>query len=212
MNNVLQLKGRFEQRPNGSKPGAPQLPKGKSVSASHLNELAKQLERILDYWKANTVINGALVSVHYKHIVAKSNRLKILLAEKGKSPTESIRGAKFVWESNDTGKEIQKHVFTHFVSLDAIKKSIEVLKQTTMILEKQYGGSINSEILEELGKKSKANFIEVAKTVFLRTVVDGYYVERFDVDRATEEITEEAIITIYQTGVETKQLLSKFGI
>ena len=212
MNNILQLKGRFEQRPNASRPGSPKLPKGKSVSASHLYELAKQLERILAYWTKNTDINGALVSVHYKHIVAKSNRLKILLAEKGKTPTDSIRGAKFVWEPNDVGEEVQKHVFTHFVSLEAIEKSIEVLNQTASIIEKQYRGSVNSEIIEELGKKSKYNFAEVPKTNFLRTVVDGFYVEKFDIDRATEEITEEAIITIYQTGVDTKMLLSKFGI
>ena len=212
MNNILQLKGRFEQRPNASRPGSPKLPKGKSVSASHLYELAKQLERILAYWTKNTDINGALVSVHYKHIVAKSNRLKILLAEKGKTPTDSSRGAKFVWEPNDVGEEVQKHVFTHFVSLEAIEKSIEVLNQTASIIEKQYRGSVNSEIIEELGKKSKYNFAEVPKTNFLRTVVDGFYVEKFDIDRATEEITEEAIITIYQTGVDTKRLLSKFGI
>lgn len=212
MNNILQLKGRFEQRPNGSRPGSPKLPKGKTVSASHLYELVKQLERILVYWTKNTDINGALVSVHYKHIVAKSNRLKILLAENGKTPTDSIRGVKFVWEPDDVGKEVQKHVFTHFVSLKAIEKSIEVLKQTASIIEQHYSGSVNSEIIEELGEKSKYSFSEVPKTNFLRTVVDGFYVEKFDVDRATEEITEEAIITIYQTGVDTKRLLSKFGI
>lgn len=212
MNNILQLKGRFEQRPNGSRPGSPKLPKGKTVSASYLYELAKQLERILVFWTKNTDINGALVSVHYKHIVAKSNRLKILLAENGKMPTDSIRGVKFVWEPDDVGKEVQKHVFTHFVSLKAIEKSIEVLKQTASIIEQHYSGSVNSEIIEELGEKSKYSFSEVPKTNFLRTVVDGFYVEKFDVDRATEEITEEAIITIYQTGVDTKRLLSKFGI
>ena len=212
MNNILQLKGRFEQRSNASRPGSPKLPKGKSVSASHLYELAKQLERILVYWKKNADIDGALVSVHYKHIVAKSNRLKILLAENGKMPTDSIRGVKFVWEPDDAGKEVQKHVFTHFVSLKAIEKAIEVLKQTASIIEKHYSGSVNSEIIEDLGEKSKYNFVEVPKTNFLRTVVDGFYVEKFDIDRATEEITEEAIITIYQTGVDTKRLLSKFGI
>lgn len=212
MNNILQLKGRFEQRPNGSRPGSPKLPKGKTVSASHLYELAKQLERILVFWTKNTDINGALVSVHYKHIVAKSNRLKILLAENGKTPTDSIRGVKFVWEPDDFGKEVQKHVFTHFVPLKAIEKSIEVLKQTASIIEQHYSGSVNSEIIEELGEKSKYSFSEVPKTNFLRTVVDGFYVEKFDVDRATEEITEEAIITIYQTGIDTKRLLSKFGI
>lgn len=212
MNNILQLKGRFEQRPNGSRPGLPKLPKGKTVSSSHLYELANQLERILGYWKKNTDIDGALVSVHYKHVVAKSNRLKILLAENGKTPTDSIRGVKFVWEPDDAGKEVQKHVFTHFVSLKAIEKAIEVLKQTGSIIEKHYKGSISSEIIEDLGEKAKYNFTEVPKTNFLRTVVDGFYVEKFDIDRATEEITEEAIITIYQTGVDTKRLLSKFGI
>lgn len=212
MNNILQLKGRFEQRPNGSRPGSPKLPKRKTVSASHLYELAKQLERIRIFWTKNTDINGALVSVHYKHIVAKSNRLKFLLAENGKTPTDSIRGVKFVWEPDDVGKEVQKHVFTHFVSLKAIEKSIEVLKQTASIIEQHYNGFVNSEIIEELGERSKYSFSEVPKTNFLRTVVDGFYVEKFDVDRATEEITEEAIITIYQTGVDTKRLLAKFGI
>ena len=47
MNSILQLKGRFEQRSNRSRPGSPKLPKGKRVSASHLRELEKQLERIL---------------------------------------------------------------------------------------------------------------------------------------------------------------------
>ena len=210
MNDILQLKGRFQQRPNPSRPGSPKLPKGKSVSASHLYELANQLERILVYWTKNTDINGALVSVHYKHIVAKSNRLKILLAENGKTPTDSIRGVKFVWEQDDVGKEMQKHVFTHFVSLKAIEKSIEGLKKSASIIEKYYSGFIDSEIIEDLGRKY--NFTEIAKTNFLRTVVDGFYVEKFDVDRATDEITEEAIITIYQTGVDTKRLLSKFGI
>ena len=212
MNNILQLKGRFEQRPNGSRPGSPKLPKRKTVSASHLYELAKQLERIRIFWTKNTDINGALVSVHYKHIVAKSNRLKFLLAENGKTPTDSIRGVKFVWEPDDVGKEVQKHVFTYFVSLKAIEKSIEVLKQTASIIEQHYNGFVNSEIIEELGERSKYSFSEVPKTNFLRTVVDGFYVEKFDVDRATEEITEEAIITIYQTGVDTKRLLAKFGI
>lgn len=210
MNSILQLKGRFEQRSNRSRPGSPKLPKGKSVSASHLRELEKQLERIFVYWTENKDIRGALVSVHYKHIVAKSNRLKILLSENGKSPTESIRGAKFVWEPDQKGNEVQKHVFTHFVSLQAIEKSIDVLKKTASIIEQYYKGSVPSEVIEELGEKY--HFHEVPKTSFLKTVVDGFYVERFDIDRATEEITEEAIITIYQTGVDTKKLLSKFGI
>ena len=118
MNSILQLKGRFEQRSNRSRPGSPKLPKGKSVSASHLRELEKQLERILVYWTENKDIRGALVSVHYKHIVAKSNRLKILLSENGKF-TDRInsRGPKFVWEPDQKGNEVQKSCFYAFCFL-----------------------------------------------------------------------------------------------
>ena len=212
MNNILQLKGRFEQRPNRSKPGSPKLPKGKSVSSLHLIELSEQLKRILQYWKTNTDISGALVSVHYTHIVAKSNRLKILLSENSKSPAESIRGVKFIWEPDEDGKEIQKHVFTHYVSLKTIEKAIEVLSETISVIEKYFNGIITSEETEKIAGTPADRFSEFSKSNFLNAVVDGFYVESFDIDRAAEEITEESIITIYQTGIETKKLLSKFGI
>ncbi len=208
MNNILQLKGRFEQRPNSSKPGSPKLPKGKSVYSLHLIELSEQLKRILQYWKTNTDISGALVSVHYTHIVAKSNRLKILLSENSKS----IRGAKFIWEPDEDGKEIQKHIFTHYVSLKAIEKAIEVLGETISVIEKYFNGIITSEETEKIAETPADRFSEFSKSNFLNAVVDGFYVESFDIDRATEDITEESIITIYQTGIETKKLLSKFGI
>ncbi len=213
MNNILQLKGRFDQRPNGSKPGSPKLPKGKNVEAIHLRELADQLGKILTYWQRNTDIEGALVSVHYKHIVAKSNRMKAVLAEGSKAPTESIRGAKFVWEKDADGKTIQKHVFTHFVKLNTIEKSIELLDKAATVIESQYGGSLSSQDCEKIADKGEYSSNDiVSKSAFLKTVVDGNYVERFDVDRANEEITQDSIITIYQTGVETKKLLAKFGI
>ena len=43
MNNLLQLKGTFEQASRSSRPGAPNLPAGKSVKVSHLKQLQKNL-------------------------------------------------------------------------------------------------------------------------------------------------------------------------
>ena len=214
MNSVLQLKGRFEQRSNPSRPGPPHLPKGKSVSAVHLRELSSQMKRILGYWETNTIIQGALVSVHYKHIVAKTNRLKILLSENSRSPLESIKGAKFVWEADERGQEIQKHVFTHYVSLKALETTVRILNGAAALIEEHFNGMINSEELDQAGKEAKyvRIFSPISKTAFLKAVVDGFYVERFEIDRADETITEDSIVTIYQTDVETKKLLSKFGI
>ena len=213
MNSILQLKGRFEQRPNRSTPGLPKLPKGKTVTSDHLKELAQQILTILRYWQTNTDIGGALVSVHYKQIVAKSNRLKAVLAEGSKPPTDSIRGAKFIWEKDESGKTTQKHVFTHFVKLETLEKSVNLLNNVASIIDIEYDGSLTSEKCERIADKSEYyNDEMVSRSAFLKTVVDGNYVERFDVDRADEEITQDSIITIYQTGVETKKLLAKFGI
>ena len=103
MNSILHLKGRFDQRPNPNKPGPAILPKGKSVSSSHIHALQQQLSEILVYWTEHREIAGALISVHYQHVIAKSNRIRILLAEANGSPVDSIRGAKFVWDVCEDG-------------------------------------------------------------------------------------------------------------
>lgn len=213
MNNILQLKGRFEQRPNTSKPGPAVLPKGKSVSSVHVRTLQSQLEDILKHWSEHKEIAGALVSVHYKHVVAKSNRLRILLAESGKSPVDSIRGAKFVWEMDEDGQEIQKHVFTHYISLKALEKAITLLQNTADVIDSGYEGEITSKDTERIAAIKEFPFHEIiAKSSLLRVVLDCHYVESFNIDRVDESITEESIITIYRTNIETKALLRKFGI
>ena len=75
MNNILTLKGHFEQRPNPSSFGPLNLPKNKCVTSTHLRTMSAQLQDILKFWTQHREIAGALVSVHYKHVVAKSNRI-----------------------------------------------------------------------------------------------------------------------------------------
>ena len=213
MNSILQLKGRFEQRPNTSKPGTPNLPKNSWVTSLQVQQLKKQLQDILVYWNANSEIEGALVSVHYKHIVAKSNRLHILLSSTGQTPIESIRGAKFEWEPDQNGKLVQKHVFTHYVPLVALHKAIETLNAVESIIDDGYAGKITNMDTERIvSEKRFAYQKRIPVTNFLYALLDSWYVERFDIDRACEDIQEESIVTIFKTRVETKQLLSKFGI
>ncbi len=211
MNNILQLKSQFYPRKNPNKPSAPNLPVGKSVKVEHIVELIKQLKDILNYWEENTDIEGALVSVHYNSIVAKSNRIKGVLSEKSHSPLESIRGAKFVWEPDETGVMKQKHVFTHYVSLETIQNTIDNLQLVEGIIRESYSSEITYEHLQQISK-GKYKYEKPARTMFPKFVVDAYHVEKFDIDAATEEVTEESIITIYKTVPDTKALLRKFGI
>lgn len=212
MNNILQLKGRFEKRKNDAGFGPAKLPAKQSVTSLHLNDLAAQLIRIKEYWIKNQDIAGAIVSVHYTRVVAKSNRLRILLSEKGKSPIDSIRGAKFVTETAMDGGEIHKHVFTHYVQIEAIDKAINNLVLASKIIQEAYSGRITSEDTEKLGKEYPYTRQDMKKTNFLYTVLDAFFVEYFDIDMSDEPVTEERIITIYRTNIETKKLLAKFGI
>lgn len=210
MNNLLELKGQFMHRKNTSAFGPLNLPKGSVVTEEHLHDLKEQLSGVLETWIEDTTIRGALVSVHYKTVIAKSNRIQILLSDAGKKPNDSVRGAKFVWE-NTFERMRQKHVFTHFVSLEAIRKSIQILETTTKIVSEEYGGEITEGNTAEINS-GKYNNRLMSKSAFLRVITDANYVEFFAVDKVTEPIREESIITIYKTNVDTQKLFSRFGI
>lgn len=213
MNDVLVLKGKFDSKPNSKTVVKINLPKKAIVTSNDIETLIEDLLKVLSFWKQkdNNIIGGALVSVHYKHVVAKSNRIKYLFKKGGIKPNDSIRGAKFVWEENDKHKIIQKHVFTHFVSIEAIEDSINKLKLAKSVLDNYYN-SIASSITTQSINDGKYKFSEISKSAFLNIITDCFYVEHFDVDKVDDEIKEESIVTIYKTGVDTKKLLSSFGI
>ena len=142
MNNILQLRGQFQKRKNVNGFGPTNLPKGSKITAEHVGNMKQQLKQLEDYWKNEMTIGGVLISVHYKCIVAKSNRLQILLGEKNSHPNMSIRGAKFVDENNAKNEKVKKHVFTYFISFEALRKSIQYLEKCELVLNKYYNGEI----------------------------------------------------------------------
>lgn len=207
MNSILELKGQFQQQSNQSGFGAANLPKGKSVKVAHLIELRDQLNRLLVYWEKDNTINGALVSVYYYHVVAKSNRLKGLLCSGSEDPNNSIRGSKFY------GDAPIQHVFTHYVKLDVLRESINRLNIAAGIVQNNYEGEISADELEAISKNRVVyTNRHLAKSNFVKVIVDAYYVEKFSLDRDVDRVDGNTIITIYKTDVKTIDLLSKFGI
>ena len=206
MNKILQLKGQFSHQPNSNRPGPPNLPMNKNVSADHIDYLVANLKSILSYWENDTRIGGALVSVHYEVVVAKSNRLKTILGEGSKHPNESIRGAKFEGEVPH-----RHHVFTHFVSLDAIRRSIDLLSECSHVVKATYKGTIGYNDLEIINK-SKNDIGKLKRTVFAKAIVDSYWVNSFEIDRAEMLDVDRAVITLYRTSVPVKKILETIGI
>ncbi len=207
MNNILQLKGQFQFQQNQSSFGPTNIPVGGTVEVSHLKTLRSQLESLLKYWEKDTSIQGALVSVYYYHVVAKSNRIKSLLCLGSKDPNDSIRGSKFY------GDNPIQHVFTYYIKTDALRESIRRITVCIEIIKKRYSGRITYNDIKQLNDHPNRSFHpSLSQTNFIRVITDSYYVERFTIDRDVEAATENTIITLYKTDVKTTDLLQSIGI
>ncbi len=88
------------------------------------------------------------------------------------------------------------------------------LEKAINILNKEFGGEISYEIIEQINKKKiqyKSDTI-MAKTNFLKVIVDAYYVEKFDIPSDDVSFNTDAIVTIYKTDIDTIKLLDTIGI
>lgn len=211
MNELLQLKGQFKQEPRGGKYGGRKLPDTKNkiirIEIEKINNLISDLESLKKYWSNETLVDGAFVSVHYRGITAKSNRIAGLLGDSKNKPNSSVVGAKF---SED--KENIYHIITHYVSLDIIDKSIRELKATKSIMTEHFKNGVTNDIINS--ENSKQIFLnpQISKNVFTNIIVDSYYVDSFRVPSNDFSSEKNSIITIYKTKLNTIDLLKKTGI
>lgn len=211
MNNLLHLKGTFYDQKNPNHFGPSNLPKNKFVTSDHILQLIHQLKNIKNFWLSNNDINGALVSVHYIQVIAKTNRIKSCLSEKGKSPNNSIRGSKFGYIYKDNNKK-KNHIFTHYVKIETIQKTIDNLSLVFDIISSDYDGKINYQDIKNIQNGIYLYKEKINQSTFINLIIDAYFVYKFSIDKNEDTITERSIVTIYQTDVDTNTLLSKLGI
>lgn len=206
MNNVLELKGkRFVQA--SKKPGGGSIAMNSQVivTSQHLQNLAVKLNRIYDFWlQESRPFSGTLVSVHYNKIVAKSNRIAGLF--KGDKSNYSIVGAKFNTEKT-------KHIITYYFSLNDISKSISLLHEVETIINSFFKNGITKSILDNSIGFDKIYFKKhsFSLTTFKQIIADVSYIDNFEIEMASQQF-KESIITLYDTGVDTKELFKNIGI
>lgn len=206
MNSLLQLKGHFEQRSNPNRPGPRNLPTGQEIHVAHVSDLKMQLSELAAFWADKTLFTKALVSVHYTDVVAKSNRIKDLLSESPKGANESIVGARF----DETGDGI-KHVITHCVFRDTIKKAVAELDECIQVLNTQFSGKLSVSQIDDINL-NRVSINGMAKTKFVSLMVDCFHVEFINIDTDKDPIEERSIVTLYETDVRSSQILRQIGI
>lgn len=207
MNNLLELKGKFDQKKRDSRFGAKNLPNNNcEVTKEHLQNLYSQLNAIYKYWKDNNILNKCLFSVYYSDIIAKSNRISTLFSKDVENTNDTIVGAKYV------GIDKKKHVITHCITYYNLEDSILKIEIAIKTIESLFNGKINSSQIEKINKNEIELPNGVLKTKFIGTIIDCYFVEQFNIDTDFDKITEDQIITIYDTGIDIVELMHKIGI
>lgn len=205
-NNVLELRGkRFVQAARTGNNGGASMNSRREVTIENIDQLKNKIEQIKQFWiRENKPFSGALVSVHYCKIVAKSNRIAGLL--KGKNSNTAIVGAKFNEKKN-------KHIITYYLTISDLEKSIQLLQKAKDILIKHYNGSINKESFDDKKKISRIKFDKsvISKSLFKQVIADVSYIEDFEVDLADRK-KSESIVTLFNTDMDIQKLLKKLGI
>ncbi|WP_242836943.1 S8 family peptidase [Dehalobacter restrictus] len=147
---------------------------------------------------------GILISVYYNKIVAKSNRISGLF--RGKDSNFAIVGAKFNGEKS-------KHIITYFLDIIDLDKSIDLLSKASDVLNSRFQDGINKTIFDDNKIIDKVPFkqFSMSKSVFKQVVADVSYIDDFEVEMAPPQL-KQSIITIYNTGTDTKILFKNIGI
>lgn len=204
MNNILKLKGKFINKKYDKPSGSRNISSNSTVSYDILETKIEQLKLLQEFWSTQNYFDGALISVHYNRMIAKTNRIAGILYEKGKTPNESIVGARF--------SKNQKHIITHFVKKETITNSINELNTAIDILKREYAGVLSTEQIEKINKNNFPSKYNMSCTRFKNLIVDSYYVEYFGVDNNEVPYDERCIVSLFDTNTETIELLKSLNI
>lgn len=206
MNNVLELKGkRFVQAAKSVSGGGPAMNSHIIVTSQLLQKLAAKLSQIYDFWvHERRPFQGTLISVFYNKIVAKSNRISGLF--RGDKSNYSVVGAKF-------NKDKTKHIITYYLSLDDLINSVTLLYQVDNVVNAFFENGVSKVIFENTNLLNHINFrkFNISKSLFRQIIADVSYIESFEVEMATHQF-KDSLITLYDTGIDTKELFQNIGI
>lgn len=206
MNEILSLKGKFEQKKNSQKPGAPRLPKNSKVSSEKVLSLTKDLEEMKKFWDEQKIISKALISAYYCKNVAKSNRISGFFTKRPQDINSCVVGSKF----DNNGH----HIITYLVSKDDLQETIELSKEAADILKKYFSGQITDLIFNDQSTFDVINFNEysISKTTFQHYITDSHYVNKFDVESPSLLQNNNSIVTFYKTDESLISILNNIGI
>ena len=207
MNKILRLSGTpLIQTPKVvGMMGPATIPKNEVVTSEHLKDLAKQLKKIIQQWKAYNIFENKLVDVVHTNVVAKSNRISYLF---GKDAEKQIRGARY--KSPQQLKVETQHIITFYLDEKTLKKAIASLLQTAEALDEAFEGTISG---EEMKSVLTGTLTSIPAYKFRAVIKDSFYIESFSFPSPGEvDLETPQVVNFYQTEQSTAAILERSGI
>jgi len=211
-NNILQLRGSFNQKKNNSRPGSPSLPAGAKITSVRVVGIRDTLIDVASFWEESQAKHKPLVAVRYTRVIPKSGRIRRLLMESGsKSSNDTIVGGRF-YRSEPEGKP--QHVITHCVSFGAISKSINELSSLAECIDRLCGGVLTSDTLSDINThKPSFDGLPLERTAFAQLAVDVCNVERFMHNDVSESIDDISMVTLFKGALPNNtEFLRSIGV
>lgn len=206
MNNVIELKGkRFVQESKKGNGGGPAMNSRIVITYNQLQRLESKLNQVKIFWKSERrPFPGVLISVYYNKIVAKSNRISGLF--KGMDSNFAIVGAKF-------NEEKTKHIITYYLDENDLENSIDLLAKSGQVIKELFKDGITKTVFDnkDLFHKVNESSFGLSKSLFRQIIADCSYIDDFEIEKAPHQF-KESIVTLYDIGVDTKQLFKNIGI
>lgn len=169
------------------------------ITDEDINHLIKEIEAIQNYYSEKNEIEGVVVSVRYKRIAPKSNRIRRLLCHY-RAAYETTIGAKFE-EIKQEDKVAHNHVVTHFLNKAELSYTLEELKESSCIIKSCYNSTFYNTYLEKGNREKQSDYFKgkrLAKTNFFQIMCDVSYIKDFLVLTPLEKsLKNEILVTFF---------------
>ena len=125
MNPLLQVKLRFAKEKNTQVPGARNLRANAETSSEKLDKLISDLKTVLRFYhNSPKIVEKIMIDANYNDIIAKSNRVQVLLKPVGKAPNDCVVGARF----SEAPEGEENHIITYYIDENTIQSTIQDLE------------------------------------------------------------------------------------
>ncbi|MDE6013425.1 MAG: S8 family peptidase, partial [Anaeroplasmataceae bacterium] len=166
------------------------------------------LENTYEYWKTQSLLKEmCLVSAYYKSTIAKSNRIDELFKNLPTRANDIVVGARF------GGTEKTYHIITYCMSKSHLQFVIDKMQLLIKDFEMYFGASVTKEQLEAFLKGNiTLKHSQYTKNQFVNLVAECSYLQYFNVYMCEEDISENSIVTLFDTKMDISSLLASMGI